>query len=45
MSLTEIYTSRNSIFIVGKVRDVQLQLTQLACKYKTVRELINARLS
>lgn len=45
MQLTEIYTSHSSIFIVGKVRDVRLLLKQLACKYKTVRELIDTTLS
>ncbi len=44
MQLTEIYTYRNCIFIIGKICDVRLQLAQLAGEYKTVRELIDARL-
>ncbi|MBO8137799.1 MAG: hypothetical protein H0Z40_06655 [Desulfotomaculum sp.] len=45
MSLTEIYVYKNSIYIIGKVKNVRKILAQYALDYGTVKELIGTKLN
>lgn len=41
----QIYTYRNSIFMVGKMKEIRSALQEYARCYSTVKELLNARLN
>lgn len=45
MHLTEVYIYKNSVFIFGKVKDLRKLLAEYSKEYKTVRDLINAKLN
>lgn len=45
MSLTEVYVYKNSIFIIGKIKDLRKLLAEYAKHYNTVNDLINAKLN
>ncbi|MEG6616297.1 Z-ring formation inhibitor MciZ [Peptococcaceae bacterium 1198_IL3148] len=45
MGITDVYINKNSIFIFGRVKDLRQILAEYSKEYKTVTELIHAKLN
>lgn len=39
------YVSKNKVFFVGKIEEIQAALKQAAAKYKTIKEFIEKNLN